>query len=437
MSPVVAQDSLIEAYRSRRAELAGAESGWVEELRRQAAERFEETGLPGPREEVWRHTPLDPIRRVPFRPAANGAATLPVDLPERVGEAYRVAVTGSGTLLDIPENGLPRGLTIGSLVESLDRVKGRLGQLANCESPGITAVNTALFDRGVLIELAPHLTLDRPVHVVHHVESNGEPRAAFPRVVIVAGEGSQGVIVEHYRSGGDSPTLSAPVTEIFVESNARLDHVRLQEESERAFHVGRVVAEQQSASRLRSWSLALGSSLARVDIETRLAGEGAECSLEGIFAGRNRQHLDHYTRIDHASPSTSSRETYKGILDDRARGVFLGHILVRPGAQKINANQTSRSVVLSRGARVNMKPWLEIYADDVRCTHGTTVGHLDDDALFYLRSRGISLAEARATLLRGFAWEVLKELPVDTLRSRLDHQMLMWLGNGVAGRLES
>jgi Fe-S cluster assembly protein SufD len=437
VSLVAAQESLIEAYRSRRPELACGGTGWLEELRGRAARRFEEVGLPGAREEVWRHTPLDAIRGLSFRPAADDAATVPADLAERIGEAYRVVVTGSGILLDTPGNGLPHGLAIGSLGENLDGAKGRLGKLADLESPGITAVNTALFDRGVVIELAPHVTLDRPVHIVHRVESNGEPQAAFPRVVIVAGEGSEGVILEHYRSEGDLPTLTAPVTEVFVERDARLDHVRLQEESERAFHVGRVVAEQQAASRLRSWSLALGSSLARVDIETRLAGDGAECSLEGIFAGRNRQHLDHYTRIDHVSPHTSSRETYKGILDDRARGVFLGHILVRPGAQKISANQTSRSVLLSRGSRVNMKPWLEIYADDVRCTHGTTVGHLDEDALFYLRSRGIGLAEARAILLRGFAWEVLEELPVERLRAQLDHQMLTWLGNGVAGRLGS
>jgi Fe-S cluster assembly protein SufD len=437
VSHTAAQDSLIEAYRSCRAELAGAGSRWAEKLRRGAAERFEEAGLPGSREELWRHTPLDPIRRVPFRPAADGAATVPADLPERVGEAYRVVITGSGILLDTPESRLPQGLSIRSLPENLDGVEGRPGALADLESPGITALNTALFDRGVSIELAPRVTLDRPVHVVHDIESNGEPRAAFPRLVIVAGEGSQGVILEHYRSRGDSPTLTAPVTELFVDSAACLDHVRLQEESERAFHVGRLVAEQHAASRFRSWSLALGSSLARVDIETRLAGDGAECSLEGVFAGRNRQHLDHYTRIEHASPHTSSQETYKGILDDRARGVFLGHILVEPGAQKINANQTSRSVVLSRGARVNMKPWLEIYADDVRCTHGTTVGYLDEDALFYLRSRAIGLEEARAMLLRGFAWEVLEELPLDTLRSDLDHQMLTWLANGAAGRLAS
>ena len=243
------------------------------------------------------------------------------------------------------------------------------------------------------------------------------------------------LIVEHYRSSGSSAGLVAPVTEIFAEANARVDHVRLQEECPQTYHLGRMVIEQERDSRLRSWSIALGSNLARVDIEARLIGEGAECSLDGLFAGRGAQHLDHYTRIDHRSPHTSSRETYKGVLDGRARGVFLGHVLVRPDAQKIEAAQQSRGVLVSRGARVNMKPWLEIYVDDVRCTHGTTVGHLDEDALFYLRSRGIDLPMAKAILLHGFAWEVLEQLPVETLRAQLDREMLSWLGNdGEGGR---
>jgi Fe-S cluster assembly protein SufD len=251
--------------------------------------------------------------------------------------------------------------------------------------------------------------------------------------MVVAGRGSRAVVVEHYASRGEGPSFTAPVSEIFVEEEAQLDHVRVQEESRSAFHVARIVAEQGRATRLRSFSFALGSRLARADIEARLAGEGGECALQGLFVGGGAQHLDHYTRIDHRSPHTRSRECYKGILAGRARGVFLGHILVRPGAQKIDALQTSRSVVLSDHARVNMKPWLEIYADDVRCTHGTTVGRLDADALFYLRSRGISLEEARAILVRAFASEVLEALPLPRLREHLAGATLASALDGVLG----
>jgi Fe-S cluster assembly protein SufD len=428
VSGVSAQDSRLDAYRAGAEELPGAGNGWLGELRGRAAARFEEAGLPGSREEAWRHTPLDSLRRIPFRAE---------EMAKRIGEACRVVVAESGIRIDSPEGDLPRGLAISSLTDESGALRGRLGQLADCDLPGITALNTALFDRGVVIEIGRNVTLERPVHVVHAQEWDGEPAAAFPRVVVLAQEGSEGVIVEHYRSRGLSPGLVAPVTEIFAEANARIDHLRLQEESEQTYHLGRLVVAQKTESRFRSWSIALGSNLARVDIEARLLGEGAECSLEGLFAGRSAQHLDHYTRIDHRSPHTSSREVYKGILDGRARGVFLGHVLVRPDAQKIEAMQNSRSVLLSRGARVNMKPWLEIYADDVRCTHGTTVGHLDDNALFYLRSRGIDLPMARSILLHGFAWEVLEELPVETLRAQLDHEMLTWLGNSEAGGREA
>jgi Fe-S cluster assembly protein SufD len=422
--------ALFSECRARSSVLPGAGTSWVDALREQAASRFEEVGLPGPREEVWRHTPLKGIGRLPFLGTTRSAVSVPEHVARRVGDAFRVVMSESGFGVTAPNGTLPSGLAIRSLADELDRSRDRLGALADLEAPGITALNTALFDRGILIELDRNTVLDRPIHVVHSVNLNGDPGAAFPRVVVVAGGGSHGVVLEHYVSRGEGSSFTAPVTEIFVGPNAQVDHVRLQEESAQSFHLGRVVAAQESQSRFRSWSLALGSRLARVDVETRLLGEGADCTLQGIFAGRDDQHLDHYTRIDHQSPHTSSRETYKGILDGRARGVFLGHILVRPDAQKIEAMQNSRSVVLSDHARVNMKPWLEIYADDVRCTHGSTVGRLDDDALFYLRSRAIDLQTARALLLRGFAWEVLERLPLETLRSELDAQFTSWLGNG-------
>jgi Fe-S cluster assembly protein SufD len=343
-----------------------------------------------------------------------------------LGMGYRVDIDGTDTNVSATPP-LPKGLRIRPLRESAGDAREWLGRLADIESPGVSALNTALFDRGVWVEIAPGTVLEHPVHLVHALGADSKPSAAFPRVLVVAGKGTKSVIVEQYAGTAGNARLTAPVSEIHVGENAHLDHIRVQEESGEAFHVGRVVADQSAGSRFRSWSFALGAKLARVDVEARLRGEAAECSLEGIFAGLDGQHLDHYTRIDHVSPNTTSRETYKGILGGRARGVFLGHILVRPDAQKINAAQTSRSIVLSRGARVNMKPWLEIYADDVACTHGTTVGRLDEDALFYLRSRGIDRETSRAILVRAFAQEVLVGLPLEDLRDRLDQFLLGWL----------
>ena len=436
MSGTVAQESLLEAYRSGAVSLPGAGTPWLDALRRRAFERFERIGFPTAREETWRHTPLAPLHRIPFRPSVRDS-TAPEDRDGRIGPAYRVILGPSGG--GVPANGdLPPGLRIRPLGEALEDAEAWLGRLADLETPGVGALNTALFDRGVFVELERDVVLDRPVHLVHASGADPEPSAAFPRVLVVAREGSRGVIVEEYRSApGEAATLVAPVTELYLGENAKLDHIRLQEESERSFHVGAVVADQSAGSRLRSWSLAFGASFARVDIATRLGGEGARCSLEGIFAGRGTQHLDHHTRIEHASPQTTSRETYKGILDGKARGVFLGHILVRPNAQKIDANQTSRSIVLSPGARVNMKPWLEIYADDVRCTHGTTVGRLDEEALFYLRSRGLDLETARSILVRGFVQEVLTDLPLESLHENLDRFLLRWLAGSKNGGPEA
>ena len=423
MTATPAQESLVEAYRSGASELPGSGVSWIDDLRDRSLRQFEATGLPTGREEAWRHTPLGPVHRVSFRAGANGGSA--DRAPSRLGSAYWMVIDPSG---NVSSSALPNGLVVRSLRDDLDGARGWLGRLVDLESPGVGALNTALFDRGIWIEVAPGTTLDRPVHLVHTLGPSDAPSAAFPRILVVFGENAQGVIVEQYDgSAGNAPTLTAPVSEIFLGPGARLDHIRLQKESDQAFHLGSLVAEQSAGSRFRSWSLAFGGKLARVDIETKLAGEGAECSLEGIFAARGGQHLDHYTRIEHVSPHTESRETYKGILGGRARGVFLGHIIVRPNAQKINANQTSRSIVLSQGARVNMKPWLEIYADDVRCTHGTTVGRLDEDSLFYLRSRGIDRDAARAILVRGFASEVLTDLPIEELREDVDGLLEQWL----------
>lgn len=429
MSGLPVPDSLLGGLDP--AALPGRDCGATVAVRRRAAECVGRTGLPDDRQELWRHTNLRSLAGIPFRPGDGGEPGVPEDLSSRYADALLIPLSRGGTPA-VP--GLPDGLRIHAI--GVGETGERLGTLATPESDPFVALNTALFDRGVVLEIAAGARIERPVHVVHVARALEGPSASFPRLLVISGSGSHATIVEHYRSvGGES--LTAPVTEIWMGEGAALDHVRLQRESDQAFHVGHVWVEQARASIFRSWSLALGSRLSRVDVRTRLAGEQAACALEGLFAGSGPQHLDHYTRIDHASPNTSSRERYKGILGGRARGVFLGHVLVRPGAQKIDAMQTSRSVVLTDQARVNMKPWLEIYADDVRCTHGTTVGRLDDDALFYLRSRGIREREARALLIRAFASEVLGDLPDADLRQEVESAVLGHLSDELRGGMHA
>ncbi len=312
------------------------------------------------------------------------------------------------------------------LAEALDAAEPHLAAIASYEDNAFAALNTALFDEAVVVEIERGAHVAEPIVLHFGGEPHADPEASFPRVLVLARAGSQASVVETY-SGADR-RLSVAVTEIVLEEGAILEHTKLQTEGEETFHLQTLAARLSRDSRFTSYNVALGSTLARTDLHVTLAGRGAECHLYGLYVGKDRQHLDNHTVIDHAEPHCLSREVYKGILDDASRGVFHGKIIVRPDAQKTDAIQTNKNLILSREALVNSTPALEILADDVKCKHGSTTGQLDDKALFYLRSRGIGEAEARALLTYAFAAEVAERIPAASVRTAVERELGVRLG---------
>ena len=371
-----------------------AEPARVETLRAEARQAFLAQGLPTTRHEDWRFTPLAKLDKIEL-----GSPELVVTLPKN----------------------LPAGCTIAPLPSDSER--SSLGVCGDPKRRPFEALNMALFDRGWQISIAPGTKLEQPIELWF------DPRhgASHVRVVVEAGAGSRAVIVERHAGSGHAALINA-VTELCVRRDAELSHVLVQELPESSLGFLTVLARQDAGSRLALHSIALGAALARVEVEARLEGEDASAELDGLYLGRGTQHQDHHTTIDHAMPRTRSRELFKGILDGRAHGVFHGRIHVRPDAQKIDAAQTNRALLLADGAVVDSKPQLEIYADDVKCSHGASVGQLDSDALFYLRSRGLGEPEARALLTSAFASEVLEKLPASELRAHIEKDLLGWLG---------
>jgi Fe-S cluster assembly protein SufD len=362
---------------------------------------FAERGLPTTHDEDWRFTSLAPLESIDF--AAPEAGEIPAaELAKaraRVGDAR---------------------LTAGKLGDSL-------GSALDPKRSPFAALNAALATGGESIDVSSSCAQSLPFHLIRWLGA-GPSRVASPRARIVLRAGASATVIEHFVGARDSKSLSNSATELVLEPGARLRYVQLQELPDSAYHVSSLASHQAAGSRLELTSVALGARLARVEIVATLAGEGAELELDGLYLGRGAQHQDQHTTIDHALPRTTSRELFKGILDGRAHGVFHGRVHVRPHAQKSDAEQSNRALLLSDGAVVDSKPQLEIYADDVKCSHGASVGQLDPDQLFYLRARGLDLAAARSLLTFAFASEVLERLPLAALRESLEESLLSWLG---------
>jgi Fe-S cluster assembly protein SufD len=403
---------------------------FVRQLRADAFARFDAAGLPTPHDEQWRHTGIGPITagtfRLPDDRAADGGQRAALRL-----ESYEaVFVNGrySPALSNI--RGLPAGLHVASLRDQLtsgtDLVRAHLSHVAALDKP-FTALNTAFLDDGAVIHLAAGVVVEKPIHLVFFSTSTGTPSMSSPRVLIVAERGSQARIVETYAGEAGEAYFTNAVTEVVLEDGAVVDHYKRQIESDRGLHIGRIEARQARSSAFNSYSLAFGGALSRTDIDVRLTGEGGTCGLYGLFLGHGTQHVDHHTLIDHAAPKCSSREVYKGVLDGKSRGVFFGTIVVRPDAQKTDAHQTNKNLLLSREALVNSTPRLQIEADDVRCKHGSTTGQLDAAALFYLRSRGIGEVEARSLLTYAFAADVIDGITLPAVRKALAADLDKWM----------
>jgi len=405
----------------------GLEPACLAQLRAAGRDAFAAGGLPTRRQEAWRHTSLKPLAGPRFRLPSGEAA---VDRGEL--ELVSSPVFACSLLVFVDGHhrhdlSTPHGFAGDLRVESLrdlcesgaEPSLRKLGALSDLKAHPFAALNTALLDDGAVVRIPAGTQVEHVIHLVF-VSCGGDAPLSSPRVWIEAGPGSRAVVLQdHVVVGGSGPRLTNAVTEVDLAEDACLDLVVLQRESDATLHFSNLSVQQARGSRMGSHVLTLGGRLVRNDISILLAGEGAEARLSGLFLGAGDRLVDNHTLVDHAVPHCSSHELYKGILAGRSRGVFRGRILVRPDAQKTNARQSNPNLLLDDGAEIDTQPQLEIHANDVKCSHGSAIGRMDEDALFYLRSRGIDLARARRLLTRGFAAEMLRALPGDVLGEAL------------------
>jgi Fe-S cluster assembly protein SufD len=418
-----------------RLEPALASSGpeWLHELRKDAIASFKKRGFPGLREETWRGTRVRPIAEKDFgtvdgySPDGFDLATLRKATFDDDDCRRAVVVDGHfarelSSVCDLPE-----GVVLTSLREALqntpDVVEPYLGRLARTDAPFV-ALNTAFLDDGVFLHVPDNVAVKEPVHIAF--ASTRADTMSHPRMLVVAGRGSSVTLVESYVGSADGYFTNV-VSEIVCGENAEVLHCKLQRETDTAFHIATQEALIEANARFATESVSIGGSLVRNDVNSYLGGEGIECRVDGLYLAGKRQHVDNHTFIRHAQPNCNSLELYKGILNGKARAVFNGKIYVDQDAQKTDAKQSNNCILLSDDARINTQPQLEIFADDVKCTHGATVGQLDENAVFYMRSRGIPNVEARNILVYAFAAAVLERVKVEAVRKRLEKDLFDWL----------
>jgi Fe-S cluster assembly protein SufD len=431
--------SLEESFRESR---SPRDPAWLAALRRSAMERLREIGFPTVRDDDWKYTNVAPILKVPFMLApgegprgvpARSQPPHPDPLPEGEGMQL-VFVNGRYEPgLSSPDS---RGfLHAGSLREVLatqpELAEPWLARIAR-EGNAFAAVNAAFLEDGAFLRIPRGTAVAEPIHLVFLSEPAFGPTMSHPRNLIIAESGSQAAVIETYIGTAGELYFTNSVTEVALADSANLDHYKLERESTAAYHVATMEVRQGRDSRFASHSMTFGGALVRNDLNVRLEADGADCTLNGLFVGSGTQHLDNHTLIDHAKPHGTSRELYKGIMDGKSRGIFHGKIVVRPDAQKTDAMQTNKNLLLSKEALVNSTPALEIFADDVKCRHGSTIGQLDAGALFYLRSRGIGEKEARELLVYAFASDVASRIRIPQLRALVEEHLGMRLPGGAA-----
>ena len=408
--------------------LSGHDKPWLRELRTIAMARFAERGFPATRDEDWKYTRTNAIEKRAFRcDPAEGAVDMDninAALQVEFGVPRLVFINGRYFPALSRVDDLPAGVTLAGLNDILrtepDELRGLFGETVMLDRHPFTALNTAFADDGVYLSVADDVVMERPIHAVFIATAAQDGHIVNPRVLVRGGVNSQASLVERYLALDEAVYFTNAVTEIQLADNAVLDYYRVQEESAKAFHISGIHVRQQRDSRFNAHAVSLGGALTRNDIDVQLAAAGAHCGLTGLYLAAGRQHVDIHTRIDHLQPHGTSNEFYKGILDGHGRGVFNGKVIVHPDAQKTDARQTNNNLLLSDNAEADTKPQLEIYADDVKCSHGATVGQLDADAVFYLRSRGVDESAARRLLTHAFAAEIIEQVKVPALRAYLD-----------------
>jgi Fe-S cluster assembly protein SufD len=436
-----ARERTLADFKRIAATLPGSGVPWLGRARDTALDRFAQSGFPSTRDEEWKYTSLAEFEKNSFlaSPDANSHGVASAALVEQLalnGGAGHLLVFQNGRhapALSAPGR-LPAGVTLGSLAAALEQTPEALEPyLANdARQTVFGALNTAFMADGAYLHLARGTVLEQPVHLLFittHADA-ATPFATHPRNLIVAEEGAQATVIEHYAGADGALYFTNAVTQIFAAANAGVEHYKLQQEGAQAFHIAGIHALQQRDSRLAQHSITLGAALTRNDITTAFDASGCNATLNGLYLAGGRQHIDHHTRIDHIAPNGTSREYYRGVLDGASRAVFNGKVIVHPGAQKTNAHQANHNLLLSKFSEVDTKPQLEIYADDVQCTHGATVGQIDEEQIFYLRSRGIEESMARGLLIHAFAHDVIERIRITSLRARLEQILFARLPHG-------
>jgi Fe-S cluster assembly protein SufD len=394
-------------------------------LRQSARGRFRALPLPTPRTEDWRFTSIAPLLKEPFElPAAATVDAAALPAPAAADALRLVFVNGRFAANLSHITGLPGGVAIGSLAEAPDAVNRSLGRVADFSDQVFTALNTGLLSDGAYVIVPDGQALARPIELIYLVQPVGRATAIHPRSLVLLGKGARATVVERFLPSADGTYFTNAVTEAVLGENAALDHVKLQLEAATAYHVANTQFVLGTRSRLTTHTITLGGTWSRNEVRVRFDGEHAEATINGLYMASDRQHVDHQTILDHAVPNCASHELYKGILDGHAHGVFNGKIFVRKDAQKTDAKQTNKVLLLSDDATIDTKPQLEIFADDVKCTHGATIGQLDEQQLFYLRSRGLDLEAARALLTFAFANDVVGRIPVEALQDELEQVII-------------
>jgi Fe-S cluster assembly protein SufD len=410
-----------------------ATPSWLGSMRQCAFERFEALGFPTTKNEDWHFTSVGPIVEAAFPPRATPGGDVKPDqlAPFTFGATdwpTIVFVNGvfSPSLSSLDD--VPEGVHVYDLATALRQndplVEKHLAKLAPYELNAFTALNSAFTNDGAVVRIAKEFEVERPIHVIFVSDAIAAKTQVNPRTLVIAERHSKATVIESYVSTSEAAYFTNAVTEVLLEDGANLSHLKIQRESPRAFHVGTIETEQKRDSHYQSFSFATGAVLSRTNVYTTLDGEGAGATLNGLYMLDGEQHCDHQTRIEHAQPNCFSRELYKGVLDGASHGVFNGKVYVHPIAQKTDGKQTNNVLLLSERAQVDTKPQLEIFADDVKCTHGATVGRIDETALFYMKSRGINRDLARRLLTYAFAAEVLETIEVDLVRQRLERAAL-------------
>ena len=415
-------------------EKLAAQPAWLAPLRQAGMASFVEQGFPTLKHEDWRFTNVAPITTLPFHPArevlVNGAETKALD------EAAFTKLPGNRLVF---VNGffsaklsrllpVPGGVRIENLYAALARgsalIEKHLGKYAQTGNNTFAALNQAFFSDGAFIHVPAGVTVQEPVQLIYISSAKQSGEAIHPRNLIIAEANSKLTVIESYFSTRNTAYLTNAVTEIFAGASACFEHLKLQDEAAEAFHIATIQGEFGRASKVTIHSFALGAKLSRTNIRTKLAGEGLECILNGLYLTKDEQLADHHMIVEHAQPHCASHEYFNGILDDKSKGVFHGRILVHQIAQKTDAKQTNKNLLLSDNASADTKPQLEIYADDVKCTHGATIGQLNEESIFYLRTRGIGPETARRMLIHAFAGEIIERIKCEPAREELDK--LVW-----------